>query len=168
MKIETKDTEGRLNGYILTCWNANDNPELRPDQVYVTAIAPHSRKGPHKHLRRRGLFVCLTGKVLIQVEPYGLDGAMLKPGDGPFVVAPGMACALYNYGDTEALVLNMPSPAWSREDPDDHPVLDWKDPEDWPQPVKHTCPACHGTGNHDLTDGGCINCGGKGSFYAKA
>ena len=35
------------------------------------------------------------------------------------------------YGDTEALVLNMPSPAWSKEDPDDWPVLNWQDPEGW-------------------------------------
>jgi len=47
------------------------------------------------------------------------------------VVPPGFACALYNHGDTEALVLNLPSPGWSKELPDEWPVFDWKDPEGW-------------------------------------
>ncbi len=130
MKIPTKDTEGRPNGYILTCWNANENPELRPDQVYVTAIAPHSRKGPHLHMRRRGYFFGISGNV--RVVSGENQGMTLGTGVS-LLIPPGVPCALYNYGDTEALVLNMPSPAWSAEDPDEHPVTDWKDPEDWPR-----------------------------------
>lgn len=56
---------------------------------------------------------------------------MYRLGQGTLHVPPGYPCALYNYGDTEALVLNMPSPAWSKDDPDECPVEDWKDPEDW-------------------------------------
>lgn len=180
MKIPTLDTEGRPNGYIITCWNANEHPDLRPEQVYGTAIAPHSRKGPHLHMRRRGYFCCLSGDVTLVTRTKGIlngPGAkdspviaqmtyILLPGQKK-IVQPGVPCALYNYGDTEALVLNMPSPAWSAEDPDGHPVFDWKDPEDWPQPRKVTCPACQGSGG-SITNSRCANCDGKGTFYAKA
>jgi mannose-6-phosphate isomerase-like protein (cupin superfamily) len=131
MKIPTKDTEGRPNGWLMPIWNALDSPHLRPDQVYVTAIAPHARKGPHLHMRRRGYFTVLTGEITISC-PQSFGTVTCKPGWPPVFVAAGNSCALYNYGDTEALVLNMPSPAWSAENPDDHPVTDWKDPEDWP------------------------------------
>ncbi len=43
----------------------------------------------------------------------------------------GIAAAIYNDGDEEALVLNMPSPAWSKEEPDEWPVEGWQDPEEW-------------------------------------
>lgn len=132
MKIETRDTAGKVNGYILPLWSALEHPELRPDQVYVTAIAPHTRKGPHLHMRRRGLFVCVAGAVAMRIRMRpGCISQSLKPGSGWTIVRPGQACALYNYGDTEALVINMPSPAWSAEDPDEHEVTGWEDPEGW-------------------------------------
>jgi mannose-6-phosphate isomerase-like protein (cupin superfamily) len=145
--VPTLDTEGRLNGWLMPIWNALDSPHLRPDQVYVTAIAPHSRKGPHLHMRRRGYFTVLIGEVTIVTVQRGtlsslIGGEVDVPAESQKIykasrghkvlVLPGVPCALYNYGDTEALVLNMPSPAWSAEDQDDHPVTDWKDPEDWP------------------------------------
>lgn len=134
MKIPTKDTEGRDNGWICPVWNALEHPELRPEQVYVTAIAPRSRKGPHLHMKRRGLFFVISGKVVIMaVYPgVGVKHTTMEPGDNGVIVNSGAPCALYNYGDTEALVLNLPSPAWSKENPDDWPVEGWKDPEDWP------------------------------------
>ena len=39
----TKDSKGKPNGYVLEIWSALVNPELRPDQVYLTAVAPHAR-----------------------------------------------------------------------------------------------------------------------------
>lgn len=144
MKIPTKDTEGRPNGWLLPIWNANQRPELRPDQVYVTAIAPRSRKGPHLHMRRRGMFSAVSGSALIRILYEGqYEQRILKPGESFAVISPEIPCALYNYGDAEALVLNMPSPAWSAEEPDDHPVTDWKDPQDWPpKNAELICPAC--------------------------
>jgi mannose-6-phosphate isomerase-like protein (cupin superfamily) len=124
--------------------------------VYVTSIAPRSRKGPHLHNVRTGRFACIIGEVRIQVrlKDGAHDGFMIKPGSSLAVIPPGFPCALYNYGDTEALVINMPNPAWSKENPDDHPVMDWQDPADWPPaPTKHVHLYC-GTG------GPCTICGG--------
>jgi hypothetical protein len=39
--------------------------------------------------------------------------------------------ALSNYGSTEALIVNMPAPAWTPESPDEWPVEGWTDPEGW-------------------------------------
>jgi hypothetical protein len=137
MKIETRDTAGKVNGWILPLWSALEQPELRPDQVYVTAIAPHSRKGPHLHMKRRGLFCVVHGRVTIkwrvkeswgEFTEYSSD---VVQGDPVQIMPTGYACALYNYGDTEALVINMPSPAWSADDPDEWPVEDWEDPPGW-------------------------------------
>lgn len=133
MKIETKDSEGKPNGYLIPIWSALERPELRPEQVYLTAIAPRSRKGPHLHNVRRGVFSVLSGRVIVQVRLLNgtYSGYPLWPGQPIVMVAPGTPCALYNYGDREALVLNMPSPAWSKEAPDDWPVEDWEDPKGW-------------------------------------
>ena len=130
----TKDSKGKPNGYVLEIWSALVNPELRPDQVYLTAVAPHSRKGPHLHMKRRGLFFCVKGTVRIVTrfrecgEVCASYGHMvLCDQGGALIVGPGTPCAIYNDGDTEALVLNLPSPAWSEDDPDEWPVEEWID-----------------------------------------
>ena len=132
-KIPTFDSQGLPNGWLLPIWSANDQPRVRPDQVYLTSVAAHSRKGPHLHMRRRGMFQVVHGTITLRVRSQGryVDQPLI-PESGWMLVYPSLACALYNYGDTEALVLNMPSPAWSAEDPDEHPVENWEDPKDWP------------------------------------
>jgi dTDP-4-dehydrorhamnose 3,5-epimerase-like enzyme len=72
----------------------------------------------------------ISGSVTIRLRRR--DGKYSESaGERLTVVPPGFACALYNYGDTEALVLNLPSPAWSKEQPDEWPVERWMDPEGW-------------------------------------
>ena len=155
MKIITKDAEGRTNGYLIPIWNALEQPDMRPDQVYVTAIAPHCRKGPHLHKKRRGRFAVISGAVICWIR--GKDGKYRR-GDGSNIIeiAPGEAAALYNVGHDDALVINMPSPAWSKANPDDHPVNEWVDPEEWAV-VTRSVPSCflckHPATEHD--SGGC-------------
>lgn len=130
MKIQTKDSSGKPNGYLIPVWSALQFPDLRPDQVYVTVIAPQCRKGPHLHKVRRGLFAVISGLVSVRLRTP--DGEYLDPSCADLIhVPPGYAAAVYNHGNTEALVINMPSPAWSPEEPDDWPIEDWKDPEVW-------------------------------------
>lgn len=64
-KIPTKGADGSENGYVVPIWNANEQPSLRPDQVYLTVVAPHLSKGPHLHKKRRGRFCCIKGNVRI-------------------------------------------------------------------------------------------------------
>jgi len=155
MRIETKGENGKANGSLQLIWNEDTSPEwLRPSQVYVTSILPRARKGPHLHMKRRGWFHCISGKVLIRVRSefgrimdYILspDEALAGcPGSG-LIVKPGEAAALYNIGETEALVMNLPSPAFDPSD--EHTVLGWIDPEE--------CVCGHAVGRHD--SGGCCD-----------
>lgn len=131
MKLETKITtgkDGNPNGWLLPIWNATQS-DYRPEQVYLTVVSPASVKGPHLHLIRAGRFVCVKGNVRIvtrQWDTYASHETGDVAGFNVVNVPPGMACAIYNVGDEDAYVLNMPSPAWTLEQPDDHPVAGWE------------------------------------------
>lgn len=130
--IETRGADGRVNGWLLPIWNALENPELRPEQVYLTAVAAWERKGPHLHMKRRGCFVCVSGNVRIVMQSTETDERReeITGEDWDYrrvIVPPGWAAAIYNVSDSEALVLNLPSPAWSKGDPDEWPVENWRD-----------------------------------------
>jgi mannose-6-phosphate isomerase-like protein (cupin superfamily) len=131
MKIDPFDSTGKPNGCLVPIWNVNERPELRPDQVYLTVIAPRCRKGPHLHKVRRGCFAVLNGAVVVWIRR--IDGTYYQADGGDLIIVhPGEACALYNFGDEPLFVLNMPSPAWSKDNPDDWPVYDWQDFPYWP------------------------------------
>lgn len=123
-KIPTYDKQGAETGWLLPIWNVVDGPKV--DQVYLTVISQGAMKGPHLHMVRRGLFKCLRGKVWL-VTRSGLVYRMeaLGVNNEPVVVMPGIAAALYNRGLGDAYVLNMPSPAWDKDNRDEHEVYDW-------------------------------------------
>ena len=134
MIIPTKDQQGNPNGYLHLLWNANEQPDMRPDQVYLTVIAPGCCKGPHLHYKRRGWFHVIKGEVAVRVEtrladPY-IDKRLVCRGDWISVPA-GYGCCLYNIGQGEAWVVNMPSPAYDPNDPDEHVPEHWQHPDWW-------------------------------------
>jgi len=118
-KIVTKNPDGSANGYLVPLYNVNEAfypKDLEPKQVYLTAISPNTIKGPHLHHIRTGCFTCIKGNarfILKTPEGYqvyysGEDHDYLS-----VIVPTGTAAALQNIGDVDALVLNMPSPAWT-------------------------------------------------------
>ena len=126
MKIETKDSQGNVNGYLVPIWNVLDGPQV--DQVYLTVIAPGAVKGPHLHMKRRGLVKVIVGRVKLVIRGKE-SGIYLSTGMGvetdPIPVSPGTPAALYNIGEGEAYVLNMPSTSWRPDDQDEHEVKGW-------------------------------------------
>ena len=125
-KIATKNIDGSINGYLVPLYNVNDAfyPEgLEPKQVYLTAISPGNTKGPHLHHIRTGCFTCIKGNarfILKTPEGYkvfysGEDHDYLS-----VIVPTGTPAALQNVGLEDALVLNMPSPAWTPEMSDEY------------------------------------------------
>ncbi len=131
--IITFDKENNKNGSIIPIYNINDgfiSPEQQPKQVYLTICDPLKTKGPHLHLKRWGLFTCIKGNIKIVTRENGISGECFyseyfSGEDFHFrtiQVPAGIPAVLINEGDVPAYVLNMPSPAWSKEDPDDHPV----------------------------------------------
>jgi dTDP-4-dehydrorhamnose 3,5-epimerase-like enzyme len=125
-RFTTRDQHGAPNGYLVPIYNVHDRflPEGRePQQVYLTAIAPGAIKGPHLHRVRRGCFTCIKGNIRIIVRtPEGYQ-EYLSGEDHEYrsvEVPVGVPAALQNLGDEDALVLNMPHPAWTPDMNDEH------------------------------------------------
>ena len=80
---------------------------------------------------RRGMFCCIKGNVRLVTRTNDSYSSANIGADYkyPLAVIPvGVAACLYNDGDGEAFVLNMPSPAWSADAPDEWPVEGWNPP----------------------------------------
>ena len=124
-RIPTKDSTGKPNGWLQPLWNIHDGPPIA--QVYALGIEPKGVKGPHLHLKRRGLFTCLAGEVLLVIRPKPRQycSFRLDVWPEPVKVPAGVPAAIYNVGFEEALVLNMPEPAWRPDDQDEWPVEGW-------------------------------------------
>ncbi len=130
--FQTKDGLGNPTGRLMLLWNALEQPEMRPDQIYVCTIAPQSFKGPHLHYKRRGWFHCIKGSAHIRILREGqYVDVWLIPGTPPVEVHPGEPCCLYNVAGNEAFLVNMPSPAYDPNDPDEHVPDSWQHPEWW-------------------------------------
>jgi len=125
-KIVTKGFDGNPNGYLIPIYNIHESPinkQQQPCQVYLTVVAPQTVKGPHLHMVRWGLFTCIKGNVKI-ITKTSLGYEEYFSGEDysyqTVQVPAGLPAALQNQGGDEAFVLNMPSPAWSPENQDDH------------------------------------------------
>lgn len=127
MRIPTKDQDGNENGWLVPLWNVRET-DYRPDQVYLTVVYPHATKGPHLHKIRTGYFSCISGNVLITTRQDGIYETHrlgLYNAHQPLRVPPGVALEIRNLMDVPAMILNMPSPSWAADEPDDWPVPDW-------------------------------------------
>ena len=125
-KFETKGDDGEPNGYLVPIYNFHDGffaAGKEPQQVYLTTVMPGKVKGPHLHFIRTGFFTCIKGnvRVVLKVEPgyevlySGEDHEYLS-----IEVPTGIAAAVQCLGDEEAMILNMPNPAWTPDMQDEH------------------------------------------------
>lgn len=131
-KIETRDQAGLSNGYLVPIYNIHDEffaAGREPQQVYLTTLAPHSSKGPHLHHIRTGCFTCIKGNVRIVVK-LGEEYHEYYSGESynycSIEIPSGVPALLQNLGAEEAMVLNMPCPAWT-PDMDDEYTADFDD-----------------------------------------
>jgi dTDP-4-dehydrorhamnose 3,5-epimerase-like enzyme len=130
----TNGPDGKPNGEVLPIWNCHEQP-WRPDQVYVTTVYPGCSKGPHLHHKRHGRFFVLHGflKIILRREcedEYTVLYVGARDAKPRIVdVPPGTIAQLVNEGSEEAKLLNMPTPAWTPQEPDDIPVTDWDPPK---------------------------------------
>lgn len=125
-KFFTQSTQGVVNGYLIPVYNVHENfyPNgAEPKQVYVTAIAPGHIKGPHLHFIRTGCFTCIKGNVGIVLKVES-EFQIYKSGEdydyASILIPVGVPAAIKNLGDCEAIVLNMPFPAWTPDMNDEH------------------------------------------------
>lgn len=122
--IKTYDKTGHQTGELIPLWHIDQGPPI--DQVYLTTIWPGRTKGPHLHLKRRGLFHCVFGEVRVVMRVGSTYcNVELLPGDPPIEVPPGTPALLFNPSGCISAVLNMPSPPWRVGEEDEHEVTDW-------------------------------------------
>ena len=127
-KIKTTSNDGTVNGFLIPIINVHDNfvqPEQWPKQVYCTVAAPGSKKGPHLHKKRWGLFTCIKGNVKIVIKIDNTYHEHFSGEDHNFAtiqVPAGIPSVLINIGKDDAYILNMPSPSWHPDDQDDWDV----------------------------------------------
>jgi dTDP-4-dehydrorhamnose 3,5-epimerase-like enzyme len=128
VKIETKDRFGKPNGWLLPIWHEDWGPKI--GQVYLTVVGQGCTKGPHLHMKRAGQFNCIRGNIKIRMRL--VDGTYVERFSGEdygferIGVPPGIPAEIVNLGDCDAYVLNMPNPGWSKDDPDEWPVGEWR------------------------------------------
>lgn len=125
-KIETKNNQGDVNGYLVPIYNIHENfqePGKEPQQVYLTVVNKGAVKGPHLHFIRMGFFTCIKGNVKIVIKEDDVYKEYFSGEDYNYlsvIVPPGVPAVVYNIGNEEAFLLNMPSPAWTPEMNDEH------------------------------------------------
>lgn len=125
-KYVTKDEHGEPNGYLVPIYNIHDgffDVGKEPQQVYLTTVLPEKVKGPHLHFIRTGFFTCIKGNVRV-VMKRGAEYTTFYSGEDydylSIEVPTGIPAAVQCLGDEEAMMLNMPNPAWTPEMNDEH------------------------------------------------
>jgi dTDP-4-dehydrorhamnose 3,5-epimerase len=133
-KFITRDDKGEENGFLIPIVNIHDGffgEGKFPNQVYLTTVKPGKIKGPHLHFIRTGFFTCIKGNVKIVLK---IDGEYEEfySGDSynylSVEIPTGVPAAIQCLGDEEAFILNMPSPAWTKDMNDEH-TADFSDYE---------------------------------------
>jgi hypothetical protein len=125
-KFETKSNLGLVNGYLVPIYNIHDGffPKgEEPQQVYMTVISPSQVKGPHLHFIRTGCFTCIKGNARFILKSDDGYEVIYSGEDYEFttiIVPTGVPAALQNLSDEDALILNMPQPAWTPDMNDEH------------------------------------------------
>lgn len=118
-RISTKNPKGQENGYLIPIYNIHDrfcDEGKEPQQVYITSINPGTIKGPHLHYIRTGYFTCIKGNARFVIKTdSGYDEVYSGEDYGykSVIIPTGVPAALQNIGAEEALIINMPSPAWT-------------------------------------------------------
>lgn len=123
--IRTKDADGKPNGWLLPLWNVHERPDLRPDQVYLTTVAPGMSKGPHLHKKREQRYYLIQGRAVVIVRTVINQYQVLRFESNPIVVPAGVPSEIVNVGSDECWIINMPTYGWRADDPDDWPVENW-------------------------------------------
>jgi hypothetical protein len=89
----------------------------------MTTIQPGKVKGPHLHFIRTGCFTCIKGNVRVVLKINGKYETYFSGEDHEYlsiIVPTGVPAAVQCLGSEEALMLNMPQPAWTPDMHDEH------------------------------------------------
>jgi predicted O-methyltransferase YrrM/uncharacterized RmlC-like cupin family protein len=101
-----------------------------PEMVYASTMAPDTEKGPILHRKRREYITAISGEVQMEYYEHGnLHRVPLRNKDGVskiVTIPPGVPKKLINVDrNSEAVIINLPSPAWRPEDQDTEKFTSW-------------------------------------------
>lgn len=125
-KFVTKGESGDPNGYLVPIYNLNEGffaEGKEPQQVYLTTVLPNTVKGPHLHNIRTGFFTCIKGNVKVVLKVNDRYEVFFSGEDHEYrsiEIPTGVPAAVQCLGDEEAMILNMPNPAWTPDMNDEH------------------------------------------------
>lgn len=129
--VKTRDQKGMTNGSLLEIASSLDSWSrfLAQAQVYLTTLKPKMKKGFHWHHKKTSQITCLRGSVVMGVW----DGKKMREhklsGQKPvtFRIPKNHALGFYNYGNEEAWLLNLCSPPYDPNDPEQEDLdLPWR------------------------------------------
>jgi dTDP-4-dehydrorhamnose 3,5-epimerase-like enzyme len=129
--VTTKDSGGQENGWLMEVASSRDgwNRFLDNAQVYVTILLPGKKKGWHLHHKKASQLTCIKGKVVIAIwDGKNIEELVLNANKPVTVRVPKeQAICFYNPGPEEAYILNLCSPPYDPQNPEQEDLdLTWQ------------------------------------------
>lgn len=130
--VTTRDLAGQENGWLMEIASSSDGWSRFLDnaQVYLTVLEPGKKKGFHLHRKKENQFTCITGKVIMAVWGGNKisEEIILDSQNSVTVRVPKkQAICFYNPGTEDAYILNLCSPPYDPEDPEQEDLdLPWE------------------------------------------
>lgn len=130
-RVVTTDFSGGDNGLLVEIASTRDewSKFLNNAQIYMTTLLPKMRKGWHLHHKKENQVTCIKGKVILgvwdgkEIEEFRLDA--LEP--LTVRIPKEHALCFYNPGGEEAYILNLCSPPYDPQDPEQEEIdLAWE------------------------------------------
>lgn len=120
--VKTRDLAGKDNGWLMEIASSRDgwSKFLDNAQVYLTTVLSGKKKGWHLHHKKENQLTCIRGRVILGVKRGDKIEEMEMNADQPVTVrvAPGVPLCFYNPGDEPAYILNLCSPSYDSNDPE--------------------------------------------------
>ena len=125
-RVATKDFGGRENGFLTEIASSRDgwSTFLDNSQVYMTTILPNMKKGFHMHHKKENQVTCIMGTVILGVWDGKTIAEFTLDAQSPITVrVPNKhALCFYNPTNEEASVLNICSPPYDPDDPEQEDI----------------------------------------------
>lgn len=110
-KVETKDLQGDINGFLIELYK-DDGKTV----AYLTCTASGSFKGYHLHRVRAARYVCIKGKIKITLWKPGTQDKEehILDADKPqrLFIPKDIATGLLNIGTEDCWLINYPDPPY--------------------------------------------------------
>lgn len=120
--VTTRDLGGEENGWLMEIASTRDgwSKFLDDAQVYLTMVLPGKKKGWHLHHKKENQFTCIRGQVILGVKlEKEIEEIKLSDRQSATVRIPrGVPICFYNHGDKAAYILNLCSPPYDPDDPE--------------------------------------------------